>query len=85
MNELEFIKNLSEKINAGQTTVTYVVRGRWSNRGYKKILGIKGEQIAEEDDGVLCAFPAKELFDAAVAALPKATIKRKMGEKDGTA
>lgn len=80
MDEIEFIKSLSEKVKSGQNTVTFIVNGKWSNRGYKKLLGVKGEQVIECDDGVLCAFPAKELLQAAINTLPKITIK---GEVDG--
>ena len=75
MNKLDFIRELSAKVKAGQKTVSYVVKGKWSDRGYKKLLGVKGEQVAEYDDGVLCAFPAQELLKAAVDSLPKATLK----------
>ena len=37
MTEVEFIKSLSDKIKSGQTTVTYMVKGKWSNKGYKKL------------------------------------------------
>ena len=76
MTESEFIKELAAKVKAGQTTVTYVINGKWSDRGYKKLLGVKGEQIAEYHDGVLCAFPAKELLDAVINALSKATFRK---------
>lgn len=75
MNEVDFIKGLAEKVRSGQTTAAYIVKGKWSSRGYKKLLGVKGEQVAEEEDGVLCAFPAKELLQAAINSLPKITIK----------
>ena len=75
MTEKEFIRELSEKVKSGQKTVVYIVKGRWSDRGYKKLLGVKGEQVAEYDDGVLCAFPAQELLRAAISALPKVTLK----------
>lgn len=78
MSEIDFIKELSGKIKAGQETVTYIVKGRWSNRGYKKLLGVKGEQVMEYEDGVLCAFPAKELLEVAIAALPKVTFRKEM-------
>lgn len=76
ITEVDFVKELSEKVKSGQKTVTYIVKGGWSKRGYKKLLGIKGEQIAEFDDGVLCAFPAKELLQAAINSLPKITLKK---------
>jgi len=75
MSEMEFIKSLSDKVKAGQETVSYIVKGKWSDRGYKKLIGVKGEQIAEYDDGILCAFPAKELLQAAINSLPKITMK----------
>jgi hypothetical protein len=75
MNEIDFIKDLSAKVKSGQKTVTYIVKGKWSNRGYKKLLGVKGEQIAEYDDGVLCVFPAQELLQVAIDSLPKIAIK----------
>lgn len=75
MNEIDFIKELSAKVKAGQKTVSYVVKGRWSDRGYKKLLGVKGEQVAEYDDGVLCAFPAQELLQAVIDSLLKVTIE----------
>ena len=75
MTEAEFIKSLSDKIKSGQTTVTYMVKGKWSNKGYKKLFGIKGEQVAEYENEVLCAFPAKELLQAVIKTLPKVTIK----------
>lgn len=72
----EFIKGLSEKKKAGHTTASYIVKGGWSKRGYKKLLGVKGEQIAEYDDGVLCAFPTNELLRAAIDLLPRATLRK---------
>ncbi len=74
MITVEFIRELSAKIKAGQPTVSYIVKGNWGNRGYKKLLGVKGEQIAEYEDGVLCVFPAKELFDAVISSLPTVTL-----------
>lgn len=81
MNEITFIKELSAKVKAGQTTVSYVVKGKWSDRGYKKLLGVKGEQVAEYEDGVLCAFPAQELLQAAINSLPKITINAPCGKR----
>lgn len=82
MTETDFIKELSAKVKAGQETVTYIIKGAWSNRGYKKLLGVKGEQVAEYDDGVLCAFPAKELLQAAINALPRMTLRQEAPADD---
>lgn len=76
MTELEFIKQLSAAIKAGQSSMSYIVKGKWSDRGYKKLLGVKGEQVAEFEDGILCAFPTQELLNAAINALPKVVIKQ---------
>lgn len=75
MTDIEFIKELSAKIKSGQKTVSYIIKGKWSNRGYKKLFGVKGEQVAEYDDGVLCAFDAEKLLQAVVDSLPHVVIK----------
>lgn len=77
MTETELIKDLSAKVKSGQETVAYIIKERWSERGYKKLLGVKGEQVAEYDDGVLCSFPAKELLREAINTLPRMTIAHK--------
>ena len=75
MNEIEFIKQLSETVKSGREEVTLIVKGKFSNRGYKKLYGVKGEQVVEGDNGVMCVFPAKELLQAVINTLPKVIIR----------
>ena len=42
--------------------VSYVVPGKWSNRGYKKYWEVRGEQVCEYAGAVCCSFPVAELI-----------------------
>jgi hypothetical protein len=64
MNLEELKVKLQESKRQGSEEVMLLIPGRWSERGYKKLLGVKGEQIQEFEDGVACAFPIKELREA---------------------
>lgn len=70
MTVVEIIRLCKNKIDNGCNTVSFIVPGKWSNRGYKKIGNVKGEQVAEYEDGILCAFNAKDLLFEIVNNLP---------------
>jgi hypothetical protein len=70
MDKVDLIEKCQMSIDRSgkDAQVVLFVHGKWSERGYKKVLGVKGEQVLEDDDGVLCSFPAAELMEALLAA-----------------
>jgi len=59
------LRDLEERktLNPDMTEVFIKVRATWSKRGYQKMLGVKGEQIQELYDGIVCCFDWNVLYD----------------------
>ena len=47
-----------------QAEVLLVQRGHWGKRDYRTLLGVKGEVVADWEDGIRVMYPAQELLAA---------------------